>query len=245
MQVSLCIPASIISGVHYMRTYCAYRLTALLLSLRSSCQPNSLHCPPPPTHPLYVGLGSSPHGRYPLGMNISFACPHVSTREPPKGTFNSTVSTSIPDPVFTWILKPLHSGGLGQPIREVLESNLWYSDPTHRVMYTVLLTREHLGTYTCECSRNCPTGKSSQHTFTVSEIEGEHLQFGVYSIASLNPWYPELSMCCISWYSWITFHPNCLDRNSWSSDNCVYVLKWCTQCGATFDFLLHMNMASP
>ena len=213
MQVSLCIPASIISGVHYMRTYCAYMLTALLLSLRSSCQPNSLHCPPHPhpTHPLYVGLGPRPRGRYPLGMNISFACPHVTTREQSKGTSNNTVSASIPDPVFTWTL---YSDDRDRPIHKVLGDNLWYSDPTQRVMYTVLLTREHLGTYTCECIQYCPEGKSSQRTFTVSGIEGKHLQPAVYSVASLNPWYPELSMCCISWYSWITFHPNCLDRNS-------------------------------
>ena len=181
----------------------------------TSCQPNCLHCPP---HPLYVGLGpfppltSSPHGRYPLGMNISFECPHVPTREPLKGTSNNTVSASIPDPVFTW---RLYSGGLDRPIHKVLRNNLWYSDSTRRIMYTVLLTREHLGIYTCECSQYCPEGKSSQHTFRVSEIEGKHLQPGVCSIASLNPRYPELSMCCISWYSWITFHPNCLDRNSY------------------------------
>ena len=191
MQVSLCIPASIISVfttcvriVHTCSQLCSFHYVAPV---------NQTVYTVPPTHPLYVGLGSTPRGRYPLGMNISFACPHVSTREPPKGTFNSTVSTSIPDPVFTWILKPLHSGGLGQPIREVLESNLWYSDPTHRVMYTVLLTREHLGTYTCECSRNCPMGKSSQHTFTVSEIEGKHLQPGV--------WLHPNTVCCNSYIS--------------------------------------------
>ena len=115
---------------------------------------------------------------YPLGMNISFECPYSgATRPSPVQSPNDTsLENTLPfpaDPVFVWTLKTSNSRLLSKskPVQQVLGSNVWYSSPTtRRIMSTVLLTQNHIGTYTCECTRHCSGAES--HDFTVSGIEG-------------------------------------------------------------------------
>lgn len=123
-------------------------------------------------------LRTNTNGSYPLGMNISFECPYSGPTRPspvqsPNDTTLENTSPPTPDPVFMWRLKTSNSWSLSksQPVQQVLGSNVWYSSPTtKRTMSTVLLTQEHIGTYTCECMQHCSGVES--HDFTVSGIEG-------------------------------------------------------------------------
>ena len=123
-------------------------------------------------------LRTNTPGSYPLGMNISFECPYSgATRPSPVQSSNDTTLENtlppIPDPVFMWTLKTSNSrsSSKSKPVQQVLGSNVWYSSPTtRRIMSTVLLTQEHIGTYTCECTQHCSGVES--HDFTVSGIEG-------------------------------------------------------------------------
>ena len=111
---------------------------------------------------------------YPLGMNISFECPYSgATRPSPVQSPNDTTLENTPDPVFSWTLKTSNSRPFStpKPVQQVLGSNVWYSSPTtRRIMSTVLLTQNHIGTYTCKCTHHCSGAES--HDFTVSGIEG-------------------------------------------------------------------------
>ena len=110
-------------------------------------------------------LRTNTHGSYPLGMNISFECPY-------SGPTSNTTLPFPADPVFIWTLKTSNSrsSSKSKPVQQVLGSNVWYSSPTtKRIMSTVLLTQNHIGTYTCKCT-HCSGVES--HDFTVSGIEG-------------------------------------------------------------------------
>ena len=114
-------------------------------------------------------------------MNISFECPYSGPTRPspvqsPNDTTLENALPPTPDPVFMWTLKTSNSwsSSKSKPVQQVLGRNVWYSSPTtKRIMSTVLLTQEHIGTYTCKCTRHCSGAES--HDFTVSGIEGMQL----------------------------------------------------------------------
>ena len=123
-------------------------------------------------------LRTNTRGSYPLGMNISFECPYsgATTLSPVQSPNDTTLGNALPptpDPVFVWTLKTSNSRpwSKSKPVQQVLGSNVWYSSPTtKRIMSTVLLTQNHIGTYTCKCTHHCSGAES--HDFTVSGIEG-------------------------------------------------------------------------